>query len=220
MSQQGSQLTAASAIDSDSLIAGVDEVGRGPLAGPVVAAAVILNPALPLEGLADSKLLTARQREHMAPQIQRRALAWSIAWADAAEVDTLNILQATFLAMRRAVLGLCVHPHQVLVDGNRAPLFESHNGPVRANAIIGGDATIPCISAASIIAKVERDQMMLRFDRLYPQYGFARHKGYGTAVHRDMLQRHGPCQQHRYSFRPLSTMNTQHSIQDAPVTHD
>ena len=195
-----------------ALVAGVDEAGRGPLAGPVVAAAVILGDPDSLPGLADSKLLTARRREQLATDIRRHALAWSVAWADAAEIDALNVLEATMLAMRRALLGLRIRPASVQIDGNRIPDFTRQDGPVSASAIVGGDATVPCISAASIIAKVERDRMMLGLDRLYPQYGFARHKGYGTAIHRDRLQHYGPCQQHRRTFRPLAVMkNPVHS---------
>lgn len=184
-------------------ICGVDEAGRGPLAGPVVAAAVILDPQVTIAGLADSKRLNAPRREQLAVQIRRHAVDWSVAWADAAEIDAINILQATMLAMRRAVLGLRVEPGYVEVDGNRKPEFVFAGRPLRARAIVRGDATVPCISAASILAKVVRDRLMLTYDRLYPQYGFARHKGYGTAHHRDLLRHHGPCQQHRYSFRPI-----------------
>jgi ribonuclease HII len=189
---------------SRSLIAGVDEAGRGPLAGPVVAAAVILDKDCPIPGLADSKVLTEKQREELAIHITVRSLAWSVAWSDAAEIDRLNILQATFLAMRRALLGLRLRPDLVEVDGNRLPNLRFSGIELDGNAIIGGDAKIPAISAASIIAKVHRDHMMRRFDAIYPDYGFRQHKGYGTAAHRDCLSRLGPCPQHRRSFRPVS----------------
>ena len=184
-------------------VCGVDEAGRGPLAGPVVAAAVVLDPQVHIAGLADSKKLGQARREELAVEICRNAADWSVAWADAAEIDAVNILQATMLAMRRAVLGLCVKPGHIKVDGNRKPEFTFANRKLEARAIVGGDASVPSISAASILAKVTRDRMMLNFDRLYPQYGFARHKGYGTAIHRELLRCHGPCPQHRYSFRPI-----------------
>jgi ribonuclease HII len=185
-------------------VAGIDEVGRGPLAGPVVAAAVVLDPARPVSGLADSKVLSERRRDVLAQDICACSLAWSVAWADAAEIDRLNILEATHLAMRRAILGLRLPPVRVLVDGNRLPNLVFRGRQIDGEAIIGGDGRVPSISAASIIAKVSRDRMMRRFDTLYPEYGFGRHKGYGTEIHRDRLVRHGPCPQHRRSFRPLS----------------
>lgn len=185
------------------LVAGVDEAGRGPLAGPVVAAAVILDPARPVAGLADSKTLSAARRESLAGAIRARACAWAVAWADAAEIDRLNILEASCLAMRRAILGLPAWPAAVEVDGNRLPDLEFPAGRLTGTAVVGGDASVAAISAASILAKVVRDRRMAHFDRLYPQYGFARHKGYGTAEHRESLARHGPCPQHRRSFRPL-----------------
>ena len=187
----------------DFLVAGIDEAGRGPLAGPVVAAAVILDPCKPIAGLADSKTIVERDRIRLAVEIRGLALACSVAWADAAEVDSLNILRATFLAMRRAVFGLAVPPQVLQIDGNQTPKFEPGPKLRKVNAIVGGDASVPCISAASILAKVARDDMMRSFDRLYPEYGFARHKGYATADHREQLRRHGPCDQHRRSFRPL-----------------
>lgn len=186
-----------------STVAGIDEAGRGPLAGPVVAAAVVLHPAQVPAGLADSKVLDARRREALADEIRCTALAWSYAWADRAEIDTLNILNATLLAMRRAILGLRLWPLQVLVDGNRLPDLYFGARHLEGVAVVGGDASIAAISAASIIAKVERDRMMRSIDRLYPQYGFAQHKGYGTRAHRQNLERHGPCPEHRRSFRPL-----------------
>jgi len=185
------------------LIAGLDEAGRGPWAGPVVAAAVILDPARPITGVADSKKLPALRREQLAVQIRARALAWSVAWSDAAEIDALNILAATMLAMRRAILGLSVTPARVLVDGNRLPNLQFDHGLLRGEAIVGGDATVAEISAASIIAKTTRDRIMCDIDQLYPAYQFARHKGYGTAVHRQNLLQHGPCACHRRSFAPV-----------------
>ena len=186
-----------------TLVAGVDEAGRGPLAGPVVAAAVILRHDRPINGLADSKTLTAMRREALFDIIRRDSLASAIAWADAEEIDRLNILQATLLAMRRAVLGLVCCPAIIEVDGNRLPDFRvGHYAPM-ARAIVDGDRHIPAISAASILAKVSRDRMMLAVDRLHPEYGFARHKGYGTTEHRACIDRFGPCQCHRRSFSPL-----------------
>lgn len=184
-------------------VAGVDEAGRGPLAGPVVAAAVILHPQRPIEGLDDSKKLSRLRREALAGDIRHRAVAWSVAWADAAEIDALNILAATMLAMRRAILGLAVRPAGVRVDGNRLPDLRMGDRRIAGEAIVGGDAEVPAISAASIIAKTTRDEIMRHMDHLYPQYGFARHKGYGTEVHRARLEEHGPCAQHRRSFAPV-----------------
>jgi ribonuclease HII len=186
-----------------TLVAGVDEAGRGPLAGPVVAAAVILRHDRPIIGLADSKALTAIRRETLFDIIRRDALASAIAWADAEEIDRLNILQATLLAMRRAVLGLVCRPATIEVDGNRLPDFRVGHYAPQARAIVDGDRHIPAISAASILAKVSRDRMMLAVDRLHPEYGFARHKGYGTIEHRACIDRFGPCQCHRRSFSPL-----------------
>lgn len=184
--------------------AGIDEVGRGPLAGPVVAGAVILDPAMKIAGLADSKKLTERRREQLAVEIRAQAIAWSIAWADAAEIDAINILQATMLAMRRAILGLSVRPDFMEVDGNRLPRVIVGGEPLAGEAIIGGDDKVAAISAASILAKVHRDEMMRVVDRQYPAYGFAQHKGYGTAAHREALASCGPCPQHRRSFRPIA----------------
>ena len=180
------------------LTAGVDEAGRGPLAGPVFAAAVILDAARPLEGLRDSKLLTARARERLAVDIRGGALAWSVACADVAEIDGLNILQATLLAMRRAVEGLAVAPGEVLVDGNRCPRLACS-----VRAIVGGDRSVPAISAASILAKTARDALLVELDALHPGYGFARNKGYGTPLHLAALDRLGPCPAHRRSFAPV-----------------
>jgi ribonuclease HII len=188
---------------SSGPVAGIDEAGRGPLAGPVVAAAVILDEGRPVEGLGDSKKLTAECREELAPLIQARAIAWAVAWADAAEIDRINILQATFLAMRRAILGLRICPGSIEVDGNRLPNLMFHDRQMDGNAIVGGDDKVAAISAASILAKVHRDRMMVALDRIYPDYGFCRHKGYATVEHRERILRHGPCQQHRRSFRPF-----------------
>jgi ribonuclease HII len=191
---------------ADRLVAGVDEAGRGPLAGPVVAAAVILHRDRPIAGLMDSKVLSEKRREVLSTDIKNLALAWSIAWADAAEIDAINILQATFLAMRRALLGLNVLPGLAKVDGNRLPELEFSDRRIAGDAIVRGDASVPAISAASILAKVQRDKMMCAVDLLYPEYGFRQHKGYGTAAHRDCIARMGPCPQHRRTFRPVSTL--------------
>lgn len=185
--------------DIPGLVAGVDEAGRGPLAGPVVAAAVILDDLHPIKGLADSKALTALRREKLFDEIRAKALCCSIAEASVEEIEQLNILQATLLAMRRAVDGLRLKPRKVLVDGNRLPVLD-----MLAEAIVKGDATVPAISAASILAKVHRDRWCAEFDQLYPQYGFARHKGYGTAEHLAALKAHGACPQHRKTFRPVT----------------
>ncbi|MBX3587719.1 MAG: ribonuclease HII [Ramlibacter sp.] len=185
--------------DSPGLLAGVDEAGRGPLAGPVVAAAVILDELNPIKGLADSKALTALRREKLYDEIRARALCCSIAEASVAEIDELNILQATLLAMRRAVEGLRLKPAKVLVDGNRLPRLS-----VLAEAIVKGDSKVPAISAASILAKVHRDRWCQAFHQEYPQYGFDGHKGYGTAQHMEALRLHGACPQHRRSFAPVA----------------
>jgi ribonuclease HII len=179
-------------------ICGVDEAGRGPLAGPVYAAAVILDPKRRIRGLADSKQLTAQQREVLAKKIQARALAWAIASASVEEIDTYNILRASLLAMRRAVLQLGIAPSEVLVDGLHCPEV-----PCPATAIVRGDETIGAISAASIIAKVARDAEMLVLHARYPQYGFDQHKGYATEAHFAALAVHGPCEIHRRSFAPV-----------------
>lgn len=192
---------AALSWDVAGLVAGVDEAGRGPLAGPVVAAAVILDQRHPIQGLADSKKLTALRRERLFDEIRAKALCCSIAEASVEEIDRLNILQATLVAMRRAVAGLRLKPNKVLVDGNRLPTLD-----VLAEAIVGGDALVPAISAASILAKVHRDRWCLTLDQQYPQYGFAQHKGYGTAAHLAALRAHGPCAQHRTSFRPVAEL--------------
>ncbi|MDT8437535.1 MAG: ribonuclease HII [Wenzhouxiangellaceae bacterium] len=181
------------------IVAGVDEAGRGPLAGPVVAAAVVLDPGRPIDGLDDSKKLSPKRREQLAEAIRARARAWAIGVSQVAEIDRINILQATFTAMQRAVVGLGLAPDEVRVDGNRAPDF----GGLRTIALVGGDGSDPAIAAASILAKVQRDQWMVELDARFPGYGFARHKGYGTRIHLDALQRLGPCAEHRQSFAPV-----------------
>ncbi len=185
--------------DIPGLMAGVDEAGRGPLMGPVVAAAVILDELNPIKGLADSKKLTPLKREKLYDEIRAKALCFSIALATVEEIDRLNILQATMLAMQRAVEGLRLKPHKVLVDGNRLPVLR-----MLAEAIVKGDALVPAISAASILAKVQRDRWCAEVDLQYPQYGFARHKGYATAAHLAALREHGACPQHRRSFAPVA----------------
>lgn len=180
------------------LICGVDEAGRGPLAGPVSAAAVILDDAHPIEGLADSKKLSEKQRDRLAPIIRERALAWAVAYAEVGEIDQLNILQATLLAMRRAVLALPMQPQHVLVDG----LYCPQTG-IPSQAIVKGDSKVAAISAASILAKTARDELMLRLHEQYPQYGFDGHKGYPTAAHLAALREHGISEVHRRSFRPV-----------------
>jgi ribonuclease HII len=185
--------------DAPGLMAGVDEAGRGPLAGPVVAAAVILDDLNPIVGLADSKKLTALRRERLFDEIRAKALCCSIAEATVEEIDTLNILQATLLAMRRAVEGLRLKPTKVLVDGNRLPVLD-----VLAEAIVKGDSKVQAISAASILAKVHRDRWCQELHRQYPQYGFDGHKGYGTAAHLKALKEHGATPWHRKSFAPVA----------------
>lgn len=186
------------------LTAGVDEVGRGPLAGPVVAAAVILDAKRPIRGLADSKLLDPLVRERLARDIRARARAWAIGWADAGEVDVLNVLQASLLAMRRALQGLAVTPARVRVDGDRCPADAMLPFVCGIDAVVRGDARIREISAASILAKVTRDAWMTRVAHLYPGYGFERHKGYATDQHVACLERLGPCRLHRRSFAPVT----------------
>jgi ribonuclease HII len=180
------------------LVAGVDEAGRGPLAGPVVAAAVVLDPGTTIDGLRDSKQLTALARERLAEIIRERAYAWSLGRADAGDIDRINILQATLLAMARAVEGLPTSPHHVLVDGLHCPRLAC-----TVEAVVGGDRRFASISAASILAKVSRDAEMVELDCRYPQYGFKRHKGYPTVEHRKALRQHGPCPYHRRSFAPV-----------------
>ena len=185
--------------DVPGLIAGVDEAGRGPLAGPVVAAAVMLDARFPIRGLADSKQLSARRREQLYDEIRAKALCCSIAQASVEEIDRLNILQATLLAMQRAVKGLRLKPTKVLVDGNRLPSLD-----VLAEAVVSGDSLVPAISAASIVAKVTRDRLLDDMHVLHPGYGFDRHKGYGTAQHLQALQAFGPLDVHRRSFAPVA----------------
>lgn len=182
----------------EDLVAGVDEVGRGPLCGPVVTAAVILDPSKPIIGLNDSKKLSEKKREALFEEIKTNALAWSIARAEVTEIDQLNILHATMLAMKRAVESLPIIPKLALIDGNRCP-----NLNIPCSAVIKGDATVPAIAAASILAKVSRDREMVELDRQYPGYGIATHKGYPTAVHLAALQRLGPTAIHRHSFAPV-----------------
>jgi ribonuclease HII len=184
--------------DLVGLMAGVDEAGRGPLAGPVVAAAVILDELQPIKGLKDSKVMTARARERLFDEIRAKALCCSIAQASVEEIDTLNILQATMLAMQRAVEGLRLRPHHVLVDGNRLPVLK-----VQAEAIVRGDAKVKAISAASILAKVHRDRLCIELHAAHPEYGFDGHKGYPTAAHLAALREHGACPHHRRSFAPV-----------------
>lgn len=181
-----------------ALTAGVDEAGRGPLAGPVVAAAVILDPEKQIAGLGDSKALSGKQRNRLAVEIRRRAVSWSIGRAETWEIDELNILNASLLAMQRAVAGLDVMPRLVLIDGNRSPELDCN-----CRAIVKGDQTVPCISAASILAKVCRDEEMIDMDRLYPGYGFASHKGYPTRQHIQALAEKGLCAIHRKTFGPV-----------------
>ncbi len=185
--------------DRIGLIAGVDEAGRGPLAGPVVAAAVILDPRRRIAGLRDSKQLSALQRERLYDQIRANALCCAVAEASVEEIDRLNILQASLLAMRRAVLGLRLRPNLVLVDGNQLPLLE-----LPAEPVINGDARIAAIAAASILAKVHRDSLCSDLNLRYPAYGFARHKGYATVIHLEALRLHGACPEHRRSFAPVA----------------
>jgi len=185
--------------DTDGLMAGVDEAGRGPLAGPVVAAAVILDDLNPIRGLNDSKKLSAKRREALFDEIRARALCFAIAEASVQEIDQINILQATLLAMKRAVEALRLPPKLVLVDGNRLPTIS-----IRAEAIVQGDALVPAISAASILAKVHRDRLCQAMHQRYPVYGFDQHKGYGTAQHLAALQAHGPADCHRLTFAPVA----------------
>lgn len=187
--------------DVNELICGVDEAGRGPLAGPVFAAAVILNPAKPIEGLRDSKKLTEAKRDILAMQIKSDALAWSIAQCSEAEIDSLNILQATMLAMRRAIEGLPIAPTLALIDGNRCPIMS-----IRSEAIIKGDDKVPAISAASILAKTARDAALVILHQQYPHYAFDQHKGYPTALHMERLQMHGVSPVHRRSYAPVRAL--------------
>ena len=181
------------------LICGVDEAGRGPWAGPVTAAAVILAPTAPIGGLTDSKKISEKKRFALEPEIKDKAAYWCVAHAEPNEIDTLNIREATFLAMQRAIAGLRITPARILIDGNALP----KDLPAPAEAIIKGDLKEPAISAASILATTERDRLMVEFDAAYPEFGFAGHKGYGTAAHAEALQRFGPCPIHRTSFAPV-----------------
>lgn len=199
--------------DAPGLLAGVDEAGRGPLAGPVVAAAVILDDKRPIRGLADSKTLTALQRERLNDQILAQALCCSVAHATVEEIDTHNILQATMIAMRRAVEGLRLKPAKVLVDGNRLPTLD-----VLAEAIVKGDSRVKAISAASILAKVHRDRLCAQLDLEFPHYGFAKHKGYGTPEHLEALLRHGACVHHRRSFSPVAAAFERMGMKALPPT--
>lgn len=183
----------------DLIVAGVDEAGRGPLAGPVVVAAVILDPARPIRGLNDSKQLSEDVREKLYGRIVERALAYCVVFVDHQEIDRINIFQATMVGMTRSLMGLSLNPHLALVDGNRLP----RSLPCEGRAVIGGDATEPAISAASILAKVSRDRHMHALDALHPGYGFSRHKGYAVPEHLDALDRLGPCDVHRRSFAPV-----------------
>jgi ribonuclease HII len=182
------------------LVCGVDEAGRGPLAGPVYAAAVILDPARRVNGLADSKVLSAERREILAARIKERAIAWAVAFATVEEIDAINIFQAAMLAMRRAVKALAVKPEEAWIDGNHCPGLSC-----RSRAIVDGDATHKVISAASILAKTARDAEMRALHQRYPQYGFDRHKGYSTPEHFELLARFGPCEIHRRSFDPVKS---------------
>ena len=197
----------------DDIVCGVDEAGRGPLAGPVFAAAVILDPRRPIDGLRDSKKLSEAKRDQLAPLIREHAVAWAIAECSCEEIDSINILQATMLAMRRAVEALSTLPTVALIDGNRCPEMS-----VRAHAIVEGDDKVNAISAASILAKTARDAALVRLHGLYPQYGFDQHKGYGTALHLERLRLHGPSPAHRRSFAPVRGLLQVDLFGDASVT--
>ena len=208
MSRRGSLRQANFDWAGPVLTAGVDEAGRGPLAGPVVAAAVILEPSRPVAGLADSKVLSPARREVLATTIRSQSLAWGLGWADAAEIDTLNILQATMLAMRRALAALAVSPQHVIIDGNRCPDLSGLAFKCTVEAVVKGDALVPSVSAASILAKVARDEHMRVLDGRYPGYGLADHKGYPTAAHIAALRRLGPSPVHRRSFAPVQSCDS------------
>lgn len=192
------QRNKANRVKKVSMICGTDEAGRGPIAGPVVAAAVILDPENPVEGLNDSKKLSEKKREKLSLEIKEKALYWAIAQSDPDEIEAINILWASMKAMQRAIEALPVKPDMVLVDGNRVPELN-----VPAKAIVGGDASEQCIAAASILAKVERDRQMLKWHELYPQYEFDKHKAYGTPKHLELLEKYGPCPIHRKGFNPV-----------------
>ena len=198
-------------VAEDADICGVDEAGRGPLAGPVVAAAVILDPARPIEGLRDSKLLTEAERVRLAREIRRNAKAFAVACASRDEIDGINILQASLLAMERAVLRLRLTPHLIRVDGRQIPAFSGQGKRYLAEPVIDGDNLVPVISAASILAKVCRDRLMRRLHRRYPQYGFDRNKGYATAAHLRALTAYGPCAIHRATFAPVREVGLEHA---------
>ena len=198
-------------VAEDADICGVDEAGRGPLAGPVVAAAVVLDRRRPIDGLRDSKLLTQLQRVRLAAQVRRNAKAFAVAFASHEEIDAINILQASLLAMRRAVLRLELVPELVRVDGRQIPSFAEHARQYRAEPIIDGDNLVPEISAASILAKVCRDRLMRRLHRRYPQYGFDQNFGYATAEHLRALERFGPCAIHRATFAPVRESGVEHA---------
>ncbi len=188
---------------SGDCLAGVDEAGRGPLAGPVCAAAVILHPGQTFDGLDDSKRLSRKKRAQLAPQIREHARSWAVAFADVEEIDRINILQATLVAMRRAIEALSPRPQRVQVDGNTLPTLSAPYDSCQLQGVVGGDGLVPAISAASVLAKEARDALMRAWHEHYPHYGFDRHKGYGTAVHMKALQLYGPCELHRYSFAPV-----------------
>jgi ribonuclease HII len=187
------------------LTAGIDEAGRGPLAGPVVAAAVILDKRRPIRGIADSKALPADVREELAVKIRARSIAWGLGWSDPCEIDAINILQATMLAMRRALLALRSHPVHIVVDGDRCPSLAGLALDCSIEAVVAGDASVTCVGAASILAKVARDQFMCELCGRYPGYGFSAHKGYGTPEHLDALRRLGPSAVHRRTFAPVQS---------------
>ncbi|QJE01768.1 ribonuclease HII [Massilia forsythiae] len=187
----------------EDVVCGVDEAGRGPLAGPVYAAAVILDPRRPIEGLRDSKKLSEARRDELAPLIREQALAWAVAECSHEEIDSINILQATMLAMRRAVEALHTAPTVALIDGNRCPQLAA---AIRAHAVVEGDDKVHAISAASILAKTARDAALVALHAAYPEYAFDRHKGYGTALHLARLREHGPCPVHRRSFAPVRAL--------------
>jgi ribonuclease HII len=208
VSLSGNQSFSFDAVGDD--VCGVDEAGRGPLAGPVVAAAVVLDPGAPIDGLRDSKLLTENQRVRLAGEIRRKAKAFAIAHASHDEIDGINILQASLLAMERAVLRLGLVPHVVRVDGRHIPAFRGNGRLYRAEPVIDGDNLLPEISAASILAKVCRDRLMKRLHRRYPQYGFDENKGYATAAHLRALAAFGPCAIHRATFAPVREVRPGH----------
>ena len=205
-------------LNADATVAGVDEAGRGPLAGPVVAAAVILDAQRPIEGLADSKQLSARRREQLDAEIRAQARAFAVGAADPHEIDGINILQATLLAMERAVAALGVAPGVVKVDGNQLPRFGNLTRPVIAEPVIGGDRSVAAISAASIIAKVHRDRLMESWHKQYPDYGFHQNKGYATRAHLRALQEHGACPIHRRTFAPIRDLVAAGAVADNPPT--